>query len=82
LTHQIAKGKLREIKTYRSQKKEPVDRDKKIAGLLGMSRNTVKAALEKESPLEYRRKDIIIPKLSPYKGYIVDRIVLKRLKGS
>src|SRR5690606_34355221 len=62
--------------------KNPSIGTRKIAELLGVSRNTVKRALQKDSPPEYKRDNILNPDIAPFKDYIIERIVLKRLKGS
>lgn len=54
---------------------------RKIAELLGLSRNTVKKALQKDSPPEYKRGDILNPEIPLFKDYIIERIILKKLKG-
>jgi transposase len=64
------------------KQKNPAIGTRKIAELLGVSRNTVKKALKKESPPEYKRNNIVNPDIAPFKDYIVERIILKRLKGS
>jgi transposase len=46
---------------------------KRIARTLGVSRNTVRAALRRDGPPEYRRK-LRASKLDPYKDYLLERL--------
>lgn len=64
------------------KQKNPSIGTRKIAELLGVSRNTVKRAIKKDCPPEYKRDNILNPEIARFKDYIIERIVLKRLKGS
>jgi transposase len=55
---------------------------RQIAGLLGISRNTVKKALKKNETPGYKRQKEINPKMLPFKEYIFERLILKKLNGS
>lgn len=63
--------------------KNPKLGTRKIAELAGVSRNTVKKALESDNPPEYKqREEKTNPDLAPFKEYIKERLEKKRLKGS
>lgn len=55
---------------------------RKIAGLLGFSRNTVKRALTSETGPCYNRKSRINPEIEKFKDYIYEQLVVKKLRGS
>ena len=55
---------------------------RQIAKLLGLSRNTVKKTLQSNSPPKYKRDTTINPSIAPFKEYIDEMILLKKLKGS
>lgn len=64
------------------KKKNPSMGTRKIAMLLGLSRNTVKKALSSDSTPDYSRKTKINPHIEPFIEYIDFQISGKRLKGS
>lgn len=64
------------------KKKNPNMGTRKIAVLLGLSRNTVKKALSSNSTPDYSRKTKINPHIEPFTEYIDFQISEKRLKGS
>lgn len=68
------------IKTLK--KRRPDLGTRKIAELLGISRNTVKRALQSETGPEYKRESKPNPEIEPFTDYIYHQIVVKRLKGS
>ena len=56
---------------------------RQIAKLLGLSRNTVKKAFKRDSPPEYYiRESNNNLNTAPFKDYIDELIMLKKLKGS
>lgn len=55
---------------------------RKIAELLGVSRNTVKKALKSENVPEYKRQPKINLHLEPFKDYIYEQLIVKKLLGS
>lgn len=55
------------------KQKNPSIGTRKIAELLGLSCNTVKKALQKDSPPEYKRESILNPEIAPFKDYIALR---------
>ena len=55
---------------------------RKIAELLGLSRNTVKRSLLSESEPNYKRISKINPEIEPFKDYIYERLIVKKLRGS
>lgn len=55
---------------------------RKIAELLGFSRNTVKKALASESGPHYKRTPKMNPQIEPFKDYIYERLMVKKLRGS
>ncbi len=55
---------------------------KKIARDLSISRNTVRSALRKESGHNYKREEKINEDLMPYEGYIKEKILVNKLRGS
>jgi len=53
-----------------------------IAKLMGISRNTVKAALKRKQHNGYERKEEINPDIQPFEGFIQDSFINKRLRVS
>lgn len=53
-----------------------------IGKLLGISYNTVKSALSRASPPEYKRKEKISEKLAPFEEVIFNTLNVKKFKGS
>lgn len=69
--------------TIRNIKKHNPDIGTRTIGeLLGISRNTVKRALQSEGPPEYERTKILNPAIVHFSEYIVEGLILKKLKGS
>ncbi len=68
------------IKNLRS--KNPGMSLREIGRILGLSHNTVKKALSKESPPEYVRKESISDSLSPFTELIFEMSNIKRYRGS
>ena len=56
--------------------------NREIGRLLGLSHNTVKRAIEKESPPEYERSKKISPSLLPFEEIIFKMINVNKFKGS
>lgn len=55
---------------------------RQIAGLLNISRNTVKKALKNKEAPKYKRQKKINTHIEPFKEYIYERLITKRLNGS
>jgi transposase len=55
---------------------------REIGKLLGISHNTVKSTLARDSPPEYRRKEKISKKLAPFEEVIFDMLNVKKYRGS
>jgi transposase len=55
---------------------------REIGRLLGVSKNTVKAALLRDSAPKYERKESINPNIAPFKDYIYSSLTEKDLIGS
>jgi transposase len=53
-----------------------------IAGLLGISRNTVKTALAKERAPEYQRQKLVNPEIAPFAEFLTESYLVKRLRIS
>ena len=53
-----------------------------IAALMGISRNTVRAALRRDRPPEYKRKEVINEDVAPFADFIREAILVKKLRGS
>jgi len=64
------------------KKRNPKLGTRKIAKLLGFSRNTVKKALASDSGPEYQRPQKINPDIEPFKDYIYEMLIIKKLRGS
>jgi len=62
--------------------KNPSLGTRQIAKQLRLSRNTVKKALQSNSPPKYKRDSKINPSIALFKDYIDEMILLKKLKGS
>lgn len=56
--------------------------NREIGRLLGLSHNTVKRAIEKESPPEYERSKKISPSLLPFEEVIFKMLNVNKFKGS
>jgi transposase len=56
--------------------------NREIAGLLHISHNTVKKALENTQYHEYKRESVINPDIKPFKDYIEERLLNAKLKCS
>jgi transposase len=56
--------------------------NREIGRLLGLSHNTVKRAIEKESPPEYERSKKISPSLLPFEEVIFKMLNVSKFKGS
>ena len=64
------------------KKRNPKMGTRKIAELLGVSRNTVRRALRSDAVPEYSREPKINPEIEPFCDYIYERLLVKRLRGS
>ncbi|MDI6804136.1 MAG: IS21 family transposase [Bacteroidota bacterium] len=64
------------------RKRKPALGSRTIAELLGISRNTVKKALKSDDVPTYDRQREINPDIVPFKEYICERLIIKRLRGS
>lgn len=64
------------------KKKQPALSNRKIAEQLGISHNTVKAALEKKEFTGYKRKPGKTSALEPFREVIFEMANLKKFKGS
>jgi transposase len=53
-----------------------------IAGLLGISRNTVKDALASDRPPKYERPKVLNPDIAPWVEYVTESYLVKRLRVS
>ncbi|MDQ3194434.1 MAG: IS21 family transposase [Bacteroidota bacterium] len=62
--------------------KNPDMSNRKIAGYLHISHNTVKKALEGESPPVYQRPEKLNPDIEPFKEVIFEMVNVKKFKGS
>lgn len=62
--------------------KNPILGSREIAKILGISRNTVKTALRSNKIPEYQRDQLINPSLEPFKDFIFQGLMVKRLAGS
>jgi transposase len=64
------------------KRRKPKLGSREIAKQLGISRNTVKAALSREQHNGYVREEKINPDIAPFEPYILDSILNKRLRTS
>ena len=64
------------------KKRNPAIGARTIGKMLGISRNTVKAALLNEEVPEYIRSSVINPAIAPYSDFIFEALIMKKLKGS
>ncbi|OVE79849.1 hypothetical protein BVY01_01395 [bacterium I07] len=64
------------------KKRHPGMGTRKIAELLGVSRNTVRRALRSEKAPEYTRDPQVNPEIEPFCDYIYEKLLVKRLRGS
>jgi len=64
------------------KRRNPKMGTRQIAKLIGCSRNTVKAALKREQHNGYEREEKINPDIEPFKQFIRDSIINKKLRGS
>ncbi|MFQ6109744.1 MAG: IS21 family transposase [Candidatus Aminicenantales bacterium] len=55
---------------------------RKIARLVGVSKNTVKSALKRDSPPVYQKKETINKEIAPYVKEIEEMLNIKRFRGS
>lgn len=62
--------------------KNPILSLREIGKLLGISHNTVKRALVRDSPPEYKRLEKISEKLAPFEEVIFNMVNVKKYKGS
>ena len=62
--------------------KQPGKSNRSIARELGISHNTVKAALEKNEVPEYRRKGASISELEEFHEILIEMLTVKKFKGS
>ncbi len=62
--------------------KKPTYGSRRIAQLLGLSRNTVRSALRSDSPPEYKREDKVNPDLQPFHDYIMEGLFVRKLRKS
>lgn len=53
-----------------------------IAALMGISRNTVRLALRRNKPPEYKRKEVINEDIAPFVDFIRESILVKKHRGS
>jgi transposase len=53
-----------------------------IASLMGISRNTVRGALRRGQPPEYKRKEVINEDIAPFVDFIRESILVKKNRGS
>lgn len=53
-----------------------------IAVLMGISRNTVRGALRRDKPPEYKRKEVINEDVAPFVDFIQESILVKKHRGS
>ena len=64
------------------KKRNPGLGTRTISKELGISRNTVRTALNSENPPEYKRETYINPELEPFHDFIIEKYFIKKLKGS
>lgn len=64
------------------KRRRPELGSRKIAEILGISRNTVKSALANESAPQYNRSPKINPAIEPFADYIYEQLVVRKLRGS
>lgn len=64
------------------QRRNPKMGTRAIAKLMGISRNTVKAALKRKQHNGYERKEEINPDLKPFEDFVQDSFINKRLRVS
>ena len=64
------------------KRRNPKMGTRKIAKLVGCSRNTVKAALKKELYKPYQKEEKINPHIRPFEHFIEESIQIKKLRGS
>ncbi len=64
------------------KKRNPNLGTRKIAGLLGVSRNTVKSALRSEEAPRYERESKINPDIKPFENYIYVGLSQRHLRKS
>jgi transposase len=53
-----------------------------IAAMMGISRNTVRVALRRNKPPEYKRKEVINEDIAPFVDFIRESILVKKHRGS
>ena len=68
------------IKNLKKRRPEKSYRD--IGRILGISHNTVKRALENANGPEYQRAAVENPEIEPFKEFIEERYLVKKLSGS
>jgi hypothetical protein len=64
------------------KKRNPKIGTRSIAKKLDLSRNTVRNALRSEDASAYKRKSYINPELEPFQDIIIEKYIIKKLKGS
>jgi transposase len=64
------------------KKRNPALGTRTIAGLIGISRNTVKAALKNNQEPQYERKECVNDDIKPYEDYIFEALTNTRLLKS
>jgi transposase len=64
------------------KKRQPELGTRRIAHMLGVSRNTVKRALMTETHPTYSRKEYVSPELEPFVEYVKVQYCTKKLRGS
>lgn len=68
------------IRTLKQQ--NPKLGTREIARLVGVSRNTVKRALRSDAEPEYVRTLTVNPEIEPFREFIFEELIVKRLRGS
>ena len=53
-----------------------------IASLMGISHNTVRGALRRNQPPEYKLKEVINEDIAPFVDFIRESILVKKNRGS
>ncbi|OVE79786.1 hypothetical protein BVY01_01585 [bacterium I07] len=64
------------------KKRHPKMGTRKIAEILGVSRNTVRRALRSDQAPEYKRDPQVNPEIEPFTDIIYEKLLVKRLRGS